>query len=1264
VSRVRNRAVAIAGALSLLWSIGWLTRPKAERDVLTAPRASEPSIQAILAAKGDPKPDDFSSQSRSSQSFSPAHAVPVPPETEALAEFRDWFRDYRQASFAERIRSEAQGVRLSRHRRSALKELMARDPEQALRWAVSLSARREMPASIQTQLEEPVSAKGDLFVAGALPRPGRESAFQPIRREAVIDGRIYQAHTFGRRLNEPSRHDVSLHGFAIDGVLALSDSPMRVLAAGESPARAKLQATSACPISGKAVPAQFADGASLGAPFVESGDTVYRVCGSNHLPALAEQLAREENSFNLAAANPARNLGVKSVLVMIVDFPDRPGGNTTASNALQVLAAVGQFFLENSFQRMILEGVEPTPVLRMPRASSEYVAMGSPLQLLFDARGAAEAMGYAPTQFDFHLVSFTYIGFPWSGLGFIGERGAFAQDWLLSRVTVAHELGHNLGNWHAGSWEAADDAIVGPGTHVEYGNPFDLMGGSLSGHFNANFKFLLGWLPAESILSVTNDGTYRVHAIDVGGTLDPAKRYAIRIRGGAPQSGVPTDYWLDFRQQYTNNPWARNGAMLKWASDYAGGLNNHLLDTTPGTTQGAWDAPLVVGWTFSDRERGLHIAPLARAGFGSEAYLEVQITFGNPFNQPPTLTLEANGSQFSPGALVQFAAVASDPDNDVLSYGWDFDDGTLIESSLNQPFASKTWLVDGEYIVRCVASDRKGGQASASMIVRIGNPTSHRISGRVEALGSPVASVRVHNGLAGSEYRAAFTDAAGTFTLVGLSDANYTIGAVKPGFIFAPAFANPITLAAGNVSNLLIKAAPYGMPLITGFTPKIGGVGSVLNVNGFNFGSVSEVEMGRLAASYSLASPTQLFVTVPQGAITAPIRLISAAGIDTSVEAFAVTSSAPAVVSPPQSQTVVVRTTVSFSVLSSGSGPLSFQWRKDNQEIAGATNVTVTIVNVQTNQAGLYDVVLSNPIGVVTSEVAQLNVVYFPTLEEALDTANLVWEAGAAHPWTTQTGLNHDGQDAAMSGRLTSMADESWLQTTLVGPVELNFWWRRFAGSRFVCARTGAFGSQTLIDYDGVRTNWQYAALYLPEGTNIVRWTCRANAAIDDARIWLDEVRVKPIDDTVPRILEPPLPQTAAAGDTVKFQVRAAGYQPLSYQWFKVASPGLFTATNDTLTLSGIGTGDSGAYGVYVWNLLGGVFSPTALLTVNAAAPSAFHITRVEGAVVLTWNDPEQWLLEEAESLNGPWQPVQGAGGGSHSTPADLNQKFFRLRRQ
>jgi fibronectin type 3 domain-containing protein len=60
-----------------------------------------------------------------------------------------------------------------------------------------------------------------------------------------------------------------------------------------------------------------------------------------------------------------------------------------------------------------------------------------------------------------------------------------------------------------------------------------------------------------------------------------------------------------------------------------------------------------------------------------------------------------------------------------------------------------------------------------------------------------------------------------------------------------------------------------------------------------------------------------------------------------------------------------------------GSAPLSYQWYSNtNTSIAGATNSTLSISNVQTS--GSYDVVVSNSYGSVTSSIVKLTVLPNP----------------------------------------------------------------------------------------------------------------------------------------------------------------------------------------------------------------------------------------------------------------------------------------------
>ena len=78
----------------------------------------------------------------------------------------------------------------------------------------------------------------------------------------------------------------------------------------------------------------------------------------------------------------------------------------------------------------------------------------------------------------------------------------------------------------------------------------------------------------------------------------------------------------------------------------------------------------------------------------------------------------------------------------------------------------------------------------------------------------------------------------------------------------------------------------------------------------------------------------------------------------------------------PQGQIAAVGSTTSFSVAASGPGPFSYQWLFQSVNVAGATNSTLVLTNVQQNQSGVYAVIVSNPLGAVTSSNASLAVVH------------------------------------------------------------------------------------------------------------------------------------------------------------------------------------------------------------------------------------------------------------------------------------------------
>ena len=85
---------------------------------------------------------------------------------------------------------------------------------------------------------------------------------------------------------------------------------------------------------------------------------------------------------------------------------------------------------------------------------------------------------------------------------------------------------------------------------------------------------------------------------------------------------------------------------------------------------------------------------------------------------------------------------------------------------------------------------------------------------------------------------------------------------------------------------------------------------------------------------------------------------------------------APSISTQPSDQTGAVGRSAQFTVVADGTPPLSYQWYfNTNTPVAGATDATLTLNNLQTTNPGGYSVIITNYGGSVTSAVVTLTVI-------------------------------------------------------------------------------------------------------------------------------------------------------------------------------------------------------------------------------------------------------------------------------------------------
>ena len=105
-----------------------------------------------------------------------------------------------------------------------------------------------------------------------------------------------------------------------------------------------------------------------------------------------------------------------------------------------------------------------------------------------------------------------------------------------------------------------------------------------------------------------------------------------------------------------------------------------------------------------------------------------------------------------------------------------------------------------------------------------------------------------------------------------------------------------VTTAAGTATSSFKFTVIPPPPLITGFTPMSGPVGTSVTVTGFNFKGVRAVTFNnRAAASFEAVSETSIKATIPSGATSGPIAVTTPDGKATSATSFTVTPSSPTI---------------------------------------------------------------------------------------------------------------------------------------------------------------------------------------------------------------------------------------------------------------------------------------------------------------------------------------------------------------------------------
>lgn len=263
---------------------------------------------------------------------------------------------------------------------------------------------------------------------------------------------------------------------------------------------------------------------------------------------------------------------------------------------------------------------------------------------------------------------------------------------------------------------------------------------------------------------------------------------------------------------------------------------------------------------------------------------------------------------------------------------------------------------------------------------------------------------------------------------------------------------------------------------------------------------------------------------------------------------------APAVTTAPLDARVHDGGTATFSVVVTGTAPLSYQWQVNGTDIANATQASYQTAALKLADSGnKYQVVVTGAGGKVTSSAASLTV--------------------------TPIALSISQQPANISLRDGEVATLS-VQATGSEPITYQ-WYRN--GTSIPGATTAAYATPVLNMADD-------QAVYTVELSNPAG-ALRSEAA---------SLRVSP---AAPSFLTEPQGLIAADGASVTFRSEAKGTAPLIYQWYRNGQA-IAGATGASLSFAADYSNNGDSYKVSVSNQVGTISSAAASLKVDATAAS------------------------------------------------------------
>lgn len=212
---------------------------------------------------------------------------------------------------------------------------------------------------------------------------------------------------------------------------------------------------------------------------------------------------------------------------------------------------------------------------------------------------------------------------------------------------------------------------------------------------------------------------------------------------------------------------------------------------------------------------------------------------------------------------------------------------------------------------------------------------------------------------------------------------------------------------------------------------------------------------------------------------------------------------APFVAKHPEKCGAELGASVVLETMAFGQAPLQYQWRKNGATLAGETAAVLTLANFSSANVGSYDCVITNGLGVETTQTAAVSVVSYGP---ALDDVSRKWLAKGDAYWLAQTQTSWDGADALKSPPI-GHDEAATFESVFQGPGTLSFRCKTSTEDDFDFLRV-KIDDVLAQEFSGV-SDWSQHTIAIPNGQHRVTWSYEKNIRfefLEDA-VWVDQIR-------------------------------------------------------------------------------------------------------------------------------------------------------------